>query len=127
MRGWYLGKITCRNTSTSIFCYQNTMLMTPFFSWLKLNSSNQYKTLQWTKLTLIYEVPSFSKGNCNVWLVGVAYGVSVGIYGLWCGLMDVNLWAIGISQKEAGWLGFYATSTGCVAAVLFGRSVLTCV
>ena len=26
-----------------------------------------------------------------------------------------------VSEKEAGWLGFYAITVGCVAAVLFGR------
>ncbi|ELU05131.1 hypothetical protein CAPTEDRAFT_140636 [Capitella teleta] len=63
----------------------------------------------------------FRRENANFWLIGLPYGLSVSIYGVWSALFDVNLKDVGITERDAGWLGFYAVSAGCVAAVIMGR------
>lgn len=62
----------------------------------------------------------FKKEQVNFWLIGLPYGLSVSIYGLWSALFDVNLKYLNIDEREAGWLGFYAVTAGCVAAIIIG-------
>ncbi|KAL5009481.1 hypothetical protein ScPMuIL_011786 [Solemya velum] len=50
--------------------------------------------------------------NGQFWLVGVTYFIPQGINQVWGSVLDINLKPHGISQNEAGWLGFYAIIAG---------------
>lgn len=51
------------------------------------------------------------------WLLVFIYGISTGIYGGWCSVLDLNLSAFNIDQKTAGWLGFGAVVAGSVSGI----------
>lgn len=51
------------------------------------------------------------------WLLVFIYGLSTGIYGAWCSVLDLNLSAFEINQKTAGWLGFGAVVAGSVSGI----------
>ncbi|KAK3600741.1 hypothetical protein CHS0354_017030 [Potamilus streckersoni] len=55
------------------------------------------------------------------WLIGLAYGISLGVYYCWQGILDVDLSPHGISQNETGWLGFYSIVGGGIAGILVSR------
>ncbi|XP_060078843.1 solute carrier family 49 member 4 homolog [Ylistrum balloti] len=59
--------------------------------------------------------------NKMFWMVGLTYGVSTGVLGMWEGVLDVNLKPHGVTQREAGWIGFYSIIAGNVGAILFGK------
>ncbi|XP_071101827.1 solute carrier family 49 member 4 homolog [Haliotis cracherodii] len=61
----------------------------------------------------------FRKGR--FWQIGLAYGVSTGTRDAWSSMLDVNLKAHEISQKQAGWLGFYGTIAGSIAVIATAR------
>ncbi|XP_046346354.1 solute carrier family 49 member 4-like isoform X2 [Haliotis rufescens] len=61
----------------------------------------------------------FRKGR--FWQIGLAYGVSTGTRDAWSSMLDVNLKAHEISQKQAGWLGFYGTIAGSIAVIVTAR------
>ncbi|XP_020893651.1 solute carrier family 49 member 4 homolog [Exaiptasia diaphana] len=51
------------------------------------------------------------------WLLVFIYGLSTGIYGAWCSVLDLNLSVFGIDQKTASWLGFGAVVAGSVSGI----------
>lgn len=51
------------------------------------------------------------------WLLVFIYGVSTGVYGGWCSILDLNLAQFNIDQKTAGWLGFGAVVAGSVSGI----------
>ncbi|XP_050395913.2 solute carrier family 49 member 4 isoform X2 [Patella vulgata] len=55
------------------------------------------------------------------WYIATAYGTSLGVINVWTGIIDVNLSPLGVSQNEAGWIGFYSTCAACVAALVVAR------
>ncbi|KAK6186018.1 hypothetical protein SNE40_008137 [Patella caerulea] len=55
------------------------------------------------------------------WFIATAYGSSLGVISAWEGIIDLNLSPLGVSQNEAGWIGFYSTCAGCVAALVVAR------
>ncbi|XP_052807938.1 solute carrier family 49 member 4-like [Mya arenaria] len=58
--------------------------------------------------------------NRAYWLVVVACSTPAGILGVWQSVLNINLSSRGISQKTAGYLGFYQTVAGCIAGLLVG-------
>ncbi|XP_060075404.1 solute carrier family 49 member 4-like [Ylistrum balloti] len=50
------------------------------------------------------------------WHLALAFSIPSGIYGMWVSTLDVSVHQFGISQIEAGWLGFW----GCVGGTLLG-------
>lgn len=59
--------------------------------------------------------------NTKFWTVCLTYGLSLGIFGAWQSVLDVNLKPHGISENEAGWIGFYSTVAAAGACVIVGR------
>ncbi|KAK7093171.1 solute carrier family 49 member 4 homolog [Littorina saxatilis] len=53
------------------------------------------------------------------WILGISYGLSQGVLNCWSSVINVILKPHGISESEAGWIGFGATCGGCVMSVLF--------
>ncbi|XP_046573380.1 solute carrier family 49 member 4-like [Haliotis rubra] len=51
----------------------------------------------------------------------VAYSVPTGVFGGLGAALDMVLDGVGVSQYQAGWIGFYATVGGCAAALLMSR------
>ena len=49
------------------------------------------------------------------------YGITTGVYSGWGSLLNVNLSVFGISQKEAGWLGFYSIIVGVISGMILAR------
>lgn len=62
----------------------------------------------------------FSKEQANFWFICLAYCIPVSIYGVWNGLLGVNLKDL-MPASEIGWLGFSGIMSGCVTAVILGR------
>ncbi|KAL3831879.1 hypothetical protein ACJMK2_023576 [Sinanodonta woodiana] len=58
--------------------------------------------------------------NVTFWQISLVYGVSLGVYGCWSGVLDVNLKSHNISETEAGFLGFYGVIAG-FSALFVGR------
>lgn len=63
----------------------------------------------------------FGRGSGNFWLICLPYTISTSIYGIWSALFNINLKSLGVSEQEAGWLGFWAVAVGCLAAIIIGR------
>ncbi|KAK3100279.1 hypothetical protein FSP39_017433 [Pinctada imbricata] len=59
--------------------------------------------------------------NTRFWLICLTYGLSLGVFNCWQSVLDVILKPHNISEKEAGWIGFYGTLAGCVATVILAR------
>ncbi|KAK3589570.1 hypothetical protein CHS0354_043025 [Potamilus streckersoni] len=59
--------------------------------------------------------------NVTFWQISLVYGVSVGVYNCWAGVLDVNLKSHNISETEAGWLGFYGIVAGCFSGLFVAR------
>ncbi|XP_046573338.1 solute carrier family 49 member 4 homolog [Haliotis rubra] len=55
------------------------------------------------------------------WVIMTAFSIPTGVYLVFGAVLDVVLNGVGISQDHAGWIGFYATVGGCVAALLMSR------
>ncbi|KAL3891012.1 hypothetical protein ACJMK2_003277 [Sinanodonta woodiana] len=55
------------------------------------------------------------------WLIGLAYGISLGVYYCWQGILDVDLSPHGIAQNETGWLGFWSIVGGGIAGILVSK------
>ncbi|KAL3836655.1 hypothetical protein ACJMK2_022077, partial [Sinanodonta woodiana] len=78
-------------------------------------------------ITASMERTSYKKGlvklmsNGPMWLIVLAFSIPTGVLGVWASVIDVNLNPIGISQQDAGWMGFYGTICGCVAALVIAR------
>jgi len=59
--------------------------------------------------------------NRNFWTLCLIYGITTGVYSGWGAVLNVNLSYFGISQKEAGWLGFYTMLAGITAGMILAR------
>ncbi|XP_046573353.1 solute carrier family 49 member 4 homolog [Haliotis rubra] len=55
------------------------------------------------------------------WMIMTAISIPSGVYSAFGAVLDVVLHGVGISQYHAGWMGFYGTTGGCVAALLMSR------
>ncbi|XP_067649944.1 solute carrier family 49 member 4-like [Haliotis asinina] len=56
------------------------------------------------------------------WQTAGAYGLSTGTRDVWgFAMLDVNLKAHGISQADAGWLGFYGFLAAAATGIIVGR------
>lgn len=53
------------------------------------------------------------------------YGLTTGVYSGWGAVLNVNLSSFGISQKGAGWLGFYTVLAGIGAGMILARYTIT--
>lgn len=53
------------------------------------------------------------------------YGLTTGVYSGWGAVLNVNLSSFGISQKDAGWLGFYTVLAGIGAGIILARYTIT--
>ncbi|ESP01117.1 hypothetical protein LOTGIDRAFT_139886, partial [Lottia gigantea] len=59
--------------------------------------------------------------NRNILMVGIAYGSALGVSNVWAGVLNLILQPLGISQTEAGWIGFYASFGACAASLVIAR------
>lgn len=57
----------------------------------------------------------------NMWLLGIIYGVAIGSYGSWASVIDILVNPLGITQTEAGWIGFYGGVGGVLGGIFMGR------
>jgi len=57
----------------------------------------------------------------SFWTLCMVYGVTTGVYSGWGAVLNVNLSGFGVSQDEAGWLGFYAVLAGIGAGMILAR------
>ncbi|GAB6019151.1 Solute carrier 49 member 4 [Chamberlinius hualienensis] len=70
---------------------------------------------------------SFTRGlqmsfrNKNVWLVGLAFGMSTAVCSCWVTVVHINLEVLGISQTEAGWIGCYILIGSCTGSFISSR------
>nr|KAG5703789.1 hypothetical protein BaRGS_009587 [Batillaria attramentaria] len=55
------------------------------------------------------------------WFVAFIYGVSLGVMNCWASVLNVNISPHGISEKDAGWIGFYAILSSCLVALILAR------
>ncbi|XP_069118916.1 solute carrier family 49 member 4-like [Argopecten irradians] len=55
------------------------------------------------------------------WHLGLAFSIPSGIYGVWASTLDVTVNQFGISQTEAGWLGFWGSTAGTLLGIIFSR------
>ncbi|ESO94232.1 hypothetical protein LOTGIDRAFT_118817, partial [Lottia gigantea] len=65
-------------------------------------------------IRLIRHKPTF-------WFIAVLYGSSTGIREAWGSMLNVNLKAHGISQNDAGWIGFYSSVAGWLVGIVIAR------
>ncbi|XP_069111136.1 solute carrier family 49 member 4 homolog [Argopecten irradians] len=54
-------------------------------------------------------------------LTCVIYGLPLGILGLWASVMSVTLEPHGVSEGQAGWIGFYSIIAGCLGSLIMAR------
>ncbi|XP_070174311.1 solute carrier family 49 member 4-like [Littorina saxatilis] len=66
----------------------------------------------------VYRCPCSQK---QFWVVALVYGVSFGVVNSWAGVLNISLSPHGISEQEAGWIGFYAILAGCVLCLMIAR------
>lgn len=59
--------------------------------------------------------------NFKFWMICLTYGVSLGVFNCWQSVLDVNLKPHGISEDEAGWMGFYGTLAASLTCVIVAR------
>ncbi|XP_064597135.1 solute carrier family 49 member 4 homolog [Liolophura sinensis] len=59
--------------------------------------------------------------NRHFWLISLVYGLSIGIENTWMSVLDINFNKLGVSQDQAGWMGFYATVAGTIGAMVVAR------
>ncbi|KAK7495693.1 hypothetical protein BaRGS_00013140 [Batillaria attramentaria] len=61
----------------------------------------------------------FSQGQ--FWVICAVYGISTGVNNCWASVLDVIIKPHHISEKEAGWIGFYASCASIVSSLLISR------
>ncbi|KAL5009485.1 hypothetical protein ScPMuIL_011790 [Solemya velum] len=59
--------------------------------------------------------------NSQFWLIGMTYFIPQGVNQCWASVLGVILKSHGISQSEAGWLGFYGVIAGTIASLTLAR------
>ncbi|KAL4235024.1 hypothetical protein ACF0H5_006662 [Mactra antiquata] len=59
--------------------------------------------------------------NVPLWIVVIAGSSPVGVIGVWIAILDVALKPLGVSQIDAGWMGFWHTLIGCFAGIVIAR------
>ena len=57
----------------------------------------------------------------TMWYLGIMYGVSTGSFGSWFSVLDLVVNPLGITQTEAGWLGFYSGIGGIIGGIAMGK------
>ncbi|OWF40666.1 disrupted in renal carcinoma protein 2 homolog [Mizuhopecten yessoensis] len=55
------------------------------------------------------------------WHLALAFSIPSGVYGVWSSTLDVSIHQFGISQTEAGWLGFWGNTGGTLLGILISR------
>ncbi|XP_077993120.1 solute carrier family 49 member 4 homolog [Glandiceps talaboti] len=58
--------------------------------------------------------------------LGLAYGISCGVYSGWGSVVDIILKPHGVSQSEAGWIGFWSNIVGAGGGLGIARIVDCC-
>ncbi|KAL4235023.1 Solute carrier 49 member 4 [Mactra antiquata] len=59
--------------------------------------------------------------NRSLWLVVIAGALPIGITGIWIAILDVAFKDLGVSQIDAGWMGFWHTLIGCFSGIVIAR------
>lgn len=59
--------------------------------------------------------------NGPLWLVVTAGALPIGIVGVWIAILDVVLKPIGVTQIDAGWIGFWHTLIGCFSGIIIAK------
>lgn len=59
--------------------------------------------------------------NKQFWTLALVYGITTGVYSGWSASLAVNLETFSISQKQASWIGFFATIAGIGAGLILAR------
>ena len=78
-------------------------------------------------LTAEYKRHDFKQGiltvirRPNMWYLGIMYGVALGSYNSWASVLNIIVNPLGISQRDAGWLGFYAAIGGVIGGIAMGK------
>ncbi|XP_048237588.1 solute carrier family 49 member 4 homolog [Haliotis rufescens] len=62
-----------------------------------------------------------SSRHPSFWLLSCLYMMSGGSSAAWVGTLSLNLKPTGVTQKQAGWIGFYSFVTMCVSVLLTAR------
>ncbi|XP_046553133.1 solute carrier family 49 member 4-like [Haliotis rubra] len=57
----------------------------------------------------------------SFWLLSCLYMISGGSSAAWVGTLSLNLKPTGVTQKQAGWIGFYSFVAMCVSVLLTAR------
>ncbi|XP_067687770.1 solute carrier family 49 member 4 homolog [Haliotis asinina] len=59
--------------------------------------------------------------NVNFWILSVISIMVGGFSGAWMGVFSLNLKSVDVSQKEAGWIGFYSYLVVCTGMLILAR------
>jgi FLVCR family MFS transporter len=59
--------------------------------------------------------------NGSLWLIVLAGAIPLGVTGVWIAILDVVLKPLGVTQIDAGWIGFWHTLIGCFSGILIAK------
>ncbi|XP_072274012.1 solute carrier family 49 member 4 isoform X2 [Pyxicephalus adspersus] len=59
--------------------------------------------------------------NVRFLMIVLAYAIPLGFYAGWCGVLDLILTPIHVTQVDAGWIGFWSIVGGCIVGIAVGR------
>ncbi|XP_045194753.2 solute carrier family 49 member 4 homolog [Mercenaria mercenaria] len=59
--------------------------------------------------------------NGSLWLIVLAGGIPIGVIGVWIAILDVVLKPLGVTQIDAGWMGFWHTLIGCFSGIFIAK------
>lgn len=59
--------------------------------------------------------------NGPLWLIVIAGAIPIGVIGVWIAILDVVLKPLGVSQIDAGWMGFWHTLIGCFSGIIIAK------
>ncbi|XP_070536569.1 solute carrier family 49 member 4 homolog isoform X2 [Ptychodera flava] len=61
--------------------------------------------------------------SSQLWFLGLAYGIAGGTFCGWGTILVLLLSPLGVSQEEAGWIGFWGNIAGAAAGLIIARFV----
>ena len=59
--------------------------------------------------------------NGSLWLIVLAGAIPIGVSGVWIAILDVVLKPLGVSQIDAGWMGFWFTLIGNFSGIIIAK------
>ena len=65
-------------------------------------------------------IPAFLR-NGSLWLVMLSGGLLIGVTGVWIAMLDILLKPLGVSQVDAGLIGFWHAVSGCTASLVVAK------